>query len=403
MGAVVRRTLDWATSPAAAKSLAEPVFRLAGRRPRQPVDLTRARRILVVRLDALGDVVLTTPLLRELRRTAPDAWITLVVDPAARNLVEQCPHINELLAYRHDVAGFAARSRQHARAFAFGCLRLGWRGFDWALCPRWGKDVYGATWLLYWSGAPVRAAYAQARFSSPTFPGASLDELLTHPLPGMDRRHEVQHNLDFLGALGGTAKQDHLELWLDQGDEDFAGALLAEAGVERGELMIALGPSARWPWKCWPLARYLELGASLLERFHGRLLVVGGPAEAECGQALRRQLGAGVVNAVGRATLRQSAALLKRCRLFIGNDSAPMHLAAAAGLRVVELCCHAQAGAWSRNSAERFHPWGPPHVALRPRTARPPCRDECVAAAAHCILEITVAEAQAAVGALFFP
>ena len=86
-------------SPKAALFLGEPIFWMQGRRSRRNgFSLEGVRRVLILRLDEIGDVVMTTPLLRELRRNAPGAWITLVVKPATRNLVGRCPHVNEVLA-----------------------------------------------------------------------------------------------------------------------------------------------------------------------------------------------------------------------------------------------------------------------------------------------------------------
>jgi ADP-heptose:LPS heptosyltransferase len=91
-------------------------------------------------------------------------------------------------------------------------------------------------------------------------------------------------------------------------------------------------------------------------------------------------------------TLRESAAVLERCQLFIGSDSAPMHLAAAVGVPCVEISCHPVAGDPLHNNApERFAPWGVPSKVVRPGAAVPPCTSRCDAEAPHCILAVTPA------------
>ena len=104
--AAVRTFLAKLVSLRAALLFGEPFFWLLGqRRMKQKMVLSRLSRVLVVRLDGIGDVVLTTPFLRELRRTLPKAWITLVVAPQVYNLVACCPYVNEVLTYNWNIGG----------------------------------------------------------------------------------------------------------------------------------------------------------------------------------------------------------------------------------------------------------------------------------------------------------
>jgi lipopolysaccharide heptosyltransferase II len=93
----------------------------------------------------------------------------------------------------------------------------------------------------------------------------------------------------------------------------------------------------------------------------------------------------------GKTTLRQTAAVLKYCKLFIGNDTGPMHLASAVGVPVIEISAHPRDGSLSHhNSPYRFGPWGIPAIGLQPKTARPPCQGACTAQEAHCIRNVSV-------------
>ena len=115
-------------------------------------------------------------------------------------------------------------------------------------------------------------------------------------------------------------------------------------------------------------------------------------------EKLQRELGAAVINLAGKATLRQTAAVLKRCELFIGNDAGPMHMAAAVGVPVIEISCQHRGGSsLEANSPTRFGPWGVENVVLQPENATGNCGETCEAEMAHCILGVTVEQVVKAV------
>lgn len=396
--AIVKRALGWLTSPQAAILFGEPFFYLTRMRQKNERAFHQVKRALVVRLDEIGDVVMTTPFLRELRRNLPDAWITLIVKPTVYNLVELCPYVNEVLTYDWNTPGRFWQLRRHGRALRLAWKHLWQHGYDLAILPRWDADHYHGTFLIYFSSASWRVGYSEKVNALKKHINRGFDCLLTHPLNDSNLKHEVEHNLDVICYLGGYVQDDRLELWLSEEDETFAKRFLSKHEVKHDDLLIALAPGGGAPKRLWPVDRFAEVGSWLQNTYEAQLLVVGGPGEEPLGKELEQALGRAVVNAVGRTTLRQTAALLKCCRLFVGNDAGPMHMAAALGVPVVELSCHPRSGSpWSANSPLRFGPWGVDHVVLQPLTSRPPCVDECVADHPHCILEITVEQVKEAV------
>jgi ADP-heptose:LPS heptosyltransferase len=375
--------------------------RLLGFNRRVPVeqaaDLRAADQILVLRLDEIGDMVLTTPLLRELRRNAPQAWITLVVKPDTQNLVEFCPYANEVLVFDWRLKGRLAELRRHAKAFMFARKHL-WRRFDLAVVPRWGVDYYDATFLAYMSGTPRRVAYSEHSSEAKAQLNRGYDQLITQALDGRGVKHEVEFNLELLQLLSGEVNDSRLELWLTEDDRAFARKILAAHGVGGGDLVIAFSPGSRAKTRCWPLERWIELGRRLKRELQTRLVIVGSEQEKELGACIEKALGGTVINLAGSATLRQTSAILKCCSLTVSNDSGPMHLAAAAGSAVVEISCHPRGGdPYHGNSPNHFHPWGVPHVVLQPEPAAPSCVNSCTSPVAHCILGIEVESVQQAV------
>ena len=396
------RVLNAMTTPQLARAVGSPLYFLAGRRVDTEISLKSARAILVVCLDEIGNVVLATPFLRELRRNAPGGWITLAVKPEVLNLVELCPYVNEVVTFDWRVSGRAATLKRHARALVLAATRLWRRRFDLALLPRWDADHYHSTYLTYFSGASRRVGYSENVLQRKQQINAGFDRMLTDALADTSAIHEVEQYLEVIRFLGGEAIDDRLELWLDPKDRSLARRLVAHHGMARDDGVIALAPGAGAPRKCWPVERFVELGRLLVREYDARFMVVGGPQDNHLGLRLETELGSDrVLNLAGRITLRQTAAVLERCCLTVSNDSGPMHLAAAVGNAVVEIAWHPCGGsAGDPDSPARFHPWGVPHVVVQPEHATDGCRDSCESSEPHCILEIQPGQVLEAVGRL---
>ena len=388
-----------AISPQVAYRVGELLFRTFGmRRKRESIDLSRSQRAIVVKLDEIGDMVLTSPFLRELRRNMPAAWITLVVKPEVKHLVDLCPYVNEVLTYDARTRARPHKLRRHWRALSVAWKHLWRRRFDLAILPRWDTDHYHAAFLLYFSGAPVRVGYSENVNDRKRTLNTGFDRLFTHLLHDDTPKHEVDHNLDVIRFLGGTIQDDRLELWTGQEDEIFADETLTANCVRPGEMLIAFGPGAGHPHRMWPLANFLKLGDWLRGETQARIVVVGGHNEKPLGEELQRQLGETVINVVGKTTLRQAGAILRRCQLYVGNDAGPMHLAAAASVPVVEISCHPRNGSLLHdNSPVRFAPWGVSHRIHQPEFALSPCSGACTAAHGHCIRSINPEQVMVAI------
>lgn len=391
----------WLTSPQLTANWGEPLFKLLKRRAQPSARLLpEIHNVLIVRLDEIGDVILTTPLLRELRRNLPAAHITLVVRPHVAELMRHCPYVNEVLAYECDTAHLRwQRFRQHLSAIRFARKHLWARRYDLALLPRWDVDQDHAAFVAYFSGAKWRMGYSEAVSEQKKRLNSGLDHLLTHPLHDHAPKHEVERNLALFQTLGGDVHETRLELWTAADDEAFAERIFDEAGVTATETIIVLCPSGGTsPLKQWPVNRFVELGR-WLQREHGaRLVLIGGPGEEALGAELERGLNAPAVNLIGKTTLRQVAAVLRRCSLYVGNDTGPMHLAAAMDVPVVAL--------FGSSCRHRFHPWSENHQIIVNELPCSPCanephRDRCVTCVydhPRCMRELPIARVEETIG-----
>jgi heptosyltransferase-2 len=374
-------------------SLGETLFRIKGlRRSAEPLPrLQDVKSILVGRLDErIGDFVLMTPFLRELRRNASQAWITLLVTPAVAELAVLCPYVNEVLVWDRVSRGACRSLRRYWQVLRLSASHLWARRFDLALLPRWGTvGGYHNILPLYWSGARFRVGFSErdANFQGRLLVGQ--DWLLTHAIHDLSIKHEVVRYLDLLRFLGGTVEDDRLELWLTGEDEAMAEEFLRQQGVSVGEPLVAFGIGATDLKRRWRPDGFIAVGRHLAQKHGTRIVLLGGKAEQEFAAVLADGLGSTAISAAGVLSLRAAAALLRRCRLYIGHDTGAMHLAAAVGVPVVEISCHPLIGSpYSWNAPQRFGPWGVPCRILQPPKPLPPCHKECNADKPHCILQI---------------
>lgn len=311
------------------------------------------RKILVVRLDEIGDMVLTTPFLRELRRNYPKAEITLVVKPAVYNLVELCPYIDKIKKFTK-ANGRWAFFQNINQSKRFACHELE-HDYDLAIVPRFDSDyAYMAGAIAFFSGAVKRIGYAPWVLPCKSKLDAGLDRFYTDFVPAREGVcHEVERNLDILRYLGCSIENSSLELWIDEHDEHVANKLLP---TREGQRLLALILSAGAKHKEWPIENYI----GMIEFFRQENLL---PILLGAGENTREYADEfcnacpEAIDLVGKCSLRETYAVMKQCEIFLGGDTGPMHMAAASGITGSAMFfTH-----WKPeyiDTPERFGPWG---------------------------------------------
>ena len=349
----------------------------------------RLRSILVVRLDQLGDLVLTTPLFRELKRLHPEARITLVVPPQHKAIFTTNRNVDEILPLQEvNAKWLPTRARQLASVLLFYWGSLRHRQFDLAISPRWDLDESLATMLCVLANAQRRAGHSTSVSPAKRRFNRGFDAAFDLVVPPASPRHEVDRNLAVVEALGARVTDRRTEIRLTDCDRIFAAELLKHHDNRR--LLVALGIGGRAAGRKWLLDRYAECIARLNER---RLVqpVIFCSGEEDCeASALSVKLAVPPYILSG-VPLRAVCAVLEKCHLFLGNDTGVAHLAAAMDCATIVVSRHPLSGdPGHANSPARFAPCCTRQRVLQPAKGLDDCAASCCSREPHCILQVTV-------------
>jgi ADP-heptose:LPS heptosyltransferase len=408
---IARKLLDRVDNPRKLRRVGELCFWLAGFRRRVNRSLP-PENIVVIKLDRLGDVVLSAQLLAGLRRAWPQTRITLLVRESLLDLARLCPDVDEaigvpvdewLMLFDPKTKAYGCWQQQVAKWLRYCHQAKLWRKrFDAVLVPRWDTDYYGAVPLAYLIGASQRWGVIETATPDKAIANQGFDQLLTHVIAGQSVRHEFLLNESFLHALDiQSGENQKLISWVKEPDRKNAMEMLRSVGVDFSRKVIVVCLGAGLARKMWPVEAYASLCRTVFDFETIQLVTVGTAAESDLGLQLKEKIGSIVINLEGRLPLNLFPAAVSLGTLYIGSDTGTMHLAAAAGLPVFEICCHPLDGApdWPE-SPQRFGPWSVPNRVVQPKQASAPCKTHCAAAEAHCILGVSVEKATVALRSL---
>jgi heptosyltransferase-2 len=346
--------------------------------------------LLIVRLDHIGDLVLSSPFFREIRGLYPQARITVVCSERAKNVLDCCPYVDEVLGKPTQLNSVKSVSQELAITRRFCKRYLAGRRFDVATVLRWDTDLFFASFICLYSNASKRIAFTEACSFEKHILNLGFDTFFTDVLPPGPPRHEVERNLDVVRHLGGDVTQTELEFWCAPSDYTWVEERLHEYGISLEDRLFAFGIGATKPRRRWPISRYAELIDRLALTDAFTPVVICGPEDASLVADLRR-LSKSSLFILPNPTLRQTGALLSRCTLFVGNNSGPLHIATAMGLPVIEISCHPINGdPRHENDPARFGPFGVKTRVIRPVRFKAPCKSGCEVPSPHCITGVTV-------------
>jgi heptosyltransferase-2 len=317
------------------------------------------QKVLIVKLDELGDVAMMLPFITALKNSLPNASITLALNHQVAGLFEGASDVRVLSV---DVAcnKIFRPLVLPIRHYLFVRRELGDQEFDLCFVPRRDADDVYATVLAYFTNSPRRISFSENSTPRKSWLNRGFNSLLTDAISVPSVQHETLSNISLLRAAGlpTPAVSDFARLrpWVPQSSqaETFACRVLPDSP----QPYVALCPtSGHSPLKQWGGDRFADV-AVRLAKSGCRIVLVGGPGDADLGTAIEAVLSSDCINLIGKTTLSQLTAVLGRCTAFVGNDAGPMHIASALGINTAAVfgsSCWHMFGPWGRNSLLFVH------------------------------------------------
>lgn len=361
------------------------------------------KNILLVRLDNVGDFLLTIPAIREIRMNYPSAFITLVVREKVYSVAELCPYVNEVLIFEEKL--YTNNLMQmFLNVTAFAKKFLWRRRYDIGFSFRYWEDVWHLISLimLYLGGVVQRVGYVNKAIQ--IYRGKTLTkendwsyDLLTHPVINpKEIVHDCARSLYIPKSFGLTIRNTNMEFWYDKTDLNTARRLLGNFG--EGRIKIAAGISSNEDVRKYPLEKYLSAFKKIVKR-DAALVIFGGPAELEAAEFLKKNLPKDTVkNFIEyKAGWRVDAAAMSLTDIYIGNFTGACDVAAALKKPVIALSRVAKDREKifgnEPSEATIYYPWQTNAMVLQPEHQLEDCKTTpyhagCHKKTAHCITQI---------------
>lgn len=287
------------------------------------------RRLLVVRLDNLGDIVMLSPSLRTLKSALPQCSITLLASPNGSRMAPLLPWVDQVFAHKavwQDLNGDIQQSRERELALV-DLLKA--ECFDAAIIfTSFSQSPWPPAYVCHLAGIPLRLG------QSKEFGGSLLSHRV---MPPEDSGHQVDRNLHLLEQAGFTVTGSDLELEVPYMALERADKLLAEKGIGPGAPFIALSPGASCETRRYPAERFAAAARLLNQRSALPVVVIGGEQEAPLAKTIMTLVPKAAVSLAGRTSVPELAAVIRRSSLLVANHSGPMHIADAFGRPMVIL------------------------------------------------------------------
>ncbi|MEW6570340.1 MAG: putative lipopolysaccharide heptosyltransferase III [Nitrospirota bacterium] len=304
------------------------------------------KKILVIKLRHIGDVILTIPVFRALRENFPDAFICALVNSGTEEVLTGNPLIDRITVFDRNIKTKILIRKIRGELSFLRKIRA--EGFDMTVDLTSGDR---AAIISFISRANYRIAYNPGK----GFWGKR--HIYTHLAKSKGDQHAVMKNLDAVRQFGIDTSNLSIDIFIPEKERQSVKEALRENGIKEGDVVAHVHPTSRWLFKCWRADYFAEVIKWMIHR-RIKVVVTASPDINEMEEAKRILSLAPRTNLLdlcGRTTIKALAAVSEASNFFLGVDTAPMHIAAAVGTPVIALF-----GAGEKN----WRPWGEGHIVI---------------------------------------
>jgi lipopolysaccharide heptosyltransferase II len=311
-------------------------------------DWNSAKNILCVRLDSIGDVIMTTPAMRALKDSHPDRRITLMTSSAGATIAPLIPDLDDLIVY--DSPWLKATTPRPDSTPEFAMIeQLRQVQFDAAVIfTVYSQNPLPSAFLCYMADIPLRLAHCHEN------PYQLLTHWIKDPEPQEFTRHEVQRQLDLVGSVGCTVADSSMRLQVPAAVKQHILTVLDEITLQQNQPWVVIHPGATAPSRRYPAESFAIVARQLVDAGI-QIIFTGTTPETEWVESIRQRMGVPSWSLVDRLNLTELTALLEIAPLLISNNTGPVHMAAAVGTPVVDLYALTN---------PQHTPWGVPNRVL---------------------------------------
>jgi lipopolysaccharide heptosyltransferase II len=313
-----------------------------------------ALNVLCVRLDSIGDVLMTTPAIRALKESVPGRKLTLLTSPAGAEIARLVPEIDDAIIYNAPwmKATPEGAGSSEARRVTEHLKRL---QFDGAIIfTVYSQNPLAAAHMCYMADIPRRLAYCREN------PYQLLTDWAPELEPLQPPRHEVMRQLELAKAIGCSTNDKRLSLRVPEGAHQSIVRLLHRLNIDETGTFAIIHPGATAPSRRYPAESFARVGDCMAKDFGMQVLFTGSRTELPLVETIRGHMSAGSLSVAGHLGLDELAALLTFSSLLVSNNTGPAHMAAALGTPVVSLYAltNPQHIPWSVPSRVLYHDVG---------------------------------------------
>lgn len=277
------------------------------------------KRILVINVNWIGDVLFSTPFIRAVREAYPEGYIACLLHPRCKEMLESNPRLNEIIIYDEE----GVHKRLLGKLKLINILR---------------KKRFDVAFILHRSFTKALMATLAGVKERIGYPAKRRAMLLTGQVeePG-EEIHKVEYFLKIAKAYGITAKSRSYEFFINETDRNFIKDFLRTSGVSEKDILVVLCPGGNWDPKRWPKENFARIGDALAERFGAKIVISGAKKDVSLAREIEGMMTAKPIISCGKTSLKELGALLERANLVIANDTGPMHIAVSQKTKTIAL------------------------------------------------------------------